>query len=75
MRYIGLALKVRRTMKRMTMQDLSNRCGLSVSYISLIERGQREPSMKVYLLLCTWLDSVPSEMMALAEQLEEEEHS
>ena len=71
-KWIGLALKGRRIMKGMLLEDLASKTGLSVSYISLIERALRIPSLTVFLTLCLWLDIEPSELLKMAEQLESE---
>ena len=43
---IGRALKLCRSQRRMTQTDLANRAGFSVSYLSLLEKNKRDPSLR-----------------------------
>ena len=40
-------LRISRTGPRMTQEDLSERAHISVSFLSMIERGERSPSLTV----------------------------
>jgi transcriptional regulator with XRE-family HTH domain len=42
---LGEKLRGARLMKKMTLKDLSSKCGLSVSHLSQIERGGASPSL------------------------------
>ena len=42
---IGRALKLCRSQRRMTQADLAIRAGFSVSYLSLLEKNKRDPSL------------------------------
>ncbi|WP_028218422.1 helix-turn-helix domain-containing protein [Paraburkholderia oxyphila] len=42
---IGRALKVCRSAKKLSLDELAERAGLSQSYLSMIESGKREPTL------------------------------
>ncbi|MGK2913985.1 MAG: helix-turn-helix domain-containing protein [Porticoccaceae bacterium] len=42
---IGHALKICRSAKRFSLDELAERAGLSQSYLSMIESGKREPTL------------------------------
>lgn len=42
---IGHALKVCRSAKKFSLEELAGRSGLSQSYLSMIESGKREPTL------------------------------
>ena len=46
-RQFGKAVKAIRLQKGMTQQELADACGLDISYIGQIERGQRNPTLGV----------------------------
>lgn len=68
--FVGRALKARRVMRALTLEQLANKCAISVSYLSLIERGERTPNISVFITICMWLEVEPSKVMALAEEIE-----
>lgn len=42
---IGHALKICRSAKKLSLEELAERAGLSQSYLSMIESGKREPTL------------------------------
>jgi len=38
-------LKARRLAKKLSQEDLAEKAGISVSYVSMLERGQRSPPL------------------------------
>ena len=44
---IGKAIRLCRVQKEMSLDDLSSKIGISVSYLSLLERGKRDPNISV----------------------------
>lgn len=42
---IGHALKICRSSRKLSLDDVADRSGLSQSYISMIESGKREPTL------------------------------
>lgn len=63
----GLARRIRtlRERQRLTQEDFASRCGISVSFASLLERGERTPSYETLLTLADALQ------VSLAELLKE----
>jgi transcriptional regulator with XRE-family HTH domain len=59
-----------------TQEELAFRAGLARTYISLLERGVKSPSLTIFLRLCIVLQQKPEEVIARIYQqivLEEEE--
>ncbi len=44
---IGKAIRLCRTQKDMSLEDLASKAGISVSYLSLLERGKRDPNFSI----------------------------
>lgn len=53
---IGPAIRERRKSQALTLQELADRCGLSVAFISQVERGKTTPSIMSLLKLSEALD-------------------
>ena len=53
----------------MTQVDLAARSRLQSTYISDVERGVRNPSWSVVIVLCEALDTSPAKLISLAEKL------
>lgn len=47
----GAALKEQRLKRKMTQRQLAERSDLDETYVSLLERGLRQPSLKVFIKL------------------------
>lgn len=58
----GLRLKALRSLRTLTQADLAEQTGLSVEYLSKIERGLSSPSFKVIALLCDTLRVGPADL-------------
>lgn len=52
----GAKLRVRRQISGQTMAGFAQRCGVHLSYISHIERGERRPSPPMFVRICEALD-------------------
>jgi transcriptional regulator with XRE-family HTH domain len=63
-----ILLKKYRKNKKLSQEELSNRCGLDRTYISLLERGKRKPTLTVVFALCEQLDIEASEFVKEMEQ-------
>ena len=62
---VGKKIRQHRRAREITIQELSRKCGLTVNYISLIEKGEANPSLnKLYAIVCSldvqWEDIMPS---------------
>jgi transcriptional regulator with XRE-family HTH domain len=55
-RQFGKAVKELRLKKEMSQQQLADACGLDISYVGQIERGQRNPTLGVMQGLASVLD-------------------
>ncbi len=56
----GKVLKEIRLRKRLTQEDLALRAGLDRTYPSLLERGQRQPTLGVVLAVAQVLEISPA---------------
>ena len=59
----GKSVRAFRLNKGMTQQDLADKCGLDISYIGQIERGQRNPTLGVIHGLASVLGVKVSDLM------------
>ncbi len=53
---MGEILKIARVRRKLTLQSLSKKCGLSKSFISQIERGEAKPSLASLTKIAHFLD-------------------
>ena len=60
----GAIVRERRTEQGISQESLANLAGLHRTYISMLERGIRNPSLTVILQLAEALNTVPSALMA-----------
>lgn len=65
----GLARRIRALRERrgMTQEDLAARCGISVSFASLLERGERSPSYETLLQVASALQLPLWELLRLED--------
>ena len=59
----GAALKKAREARKMTQLKLAERSDLDVTYISLLERGRRQPSLKSFIRIALALGLTPVELL------------
>lgn len=65
----GQVLRKLRTLNTLSQEKLSQECGLDRSYISLLERGLRQPSLKTILLLSRILNTTAASMIQDVEEI------
>ena len=65
----GTQLRQLRQAANITQEELAFRVGLARTYISLLERGVKSPTLTVFLRLCVALDQPPDQVMAQIYQL------
>jgi len=53
---LGMTLKAHRSANNMTLRELSAKIYLSLSYLSEVERGIKEPSSEMLELICKGLN-------------------
>jgi transcriptional regulator with XRE-family HTH domain len=66
---VGLALRERREARGMSQEGLALATNIHRNYIGGIERGERQPTVRVIVELGAALDMSPSELFARAEEL------
>ena len=64
---LGKAIKMARTYKDMSQEDLAARVGVTGGYISLLERGKRDPGMALVKHLADALTVPVSVMIYFAD--------
>ncbi len=65
-RQFGKAVKELRLKKGLTQQQLADACGLDISYVGQIERGQRNPTLGVMQGLASVLQVRLSDVLRAA---------
>lgn len=65
-RQFGKAVKELRLKKGLSQQQLADACGLDISYVGQIERGQRNPTLGVMQGMASVLDVRLSEVLKRA---------
>ena len=65
-RTFGEAVRLLRQKEGISQEDLADRAGLHRTYISLLERGLRNPSFTVITQLATALNTTPGDLVHAA---------
>ena len=65
----GLVVRSLRKKRNLSQEKLADLCGLDRTYISLLERGLRQPSIATIFSLATALAITPSELIKLVEEV------
>lgn len=73
--YFGEALKKHRKYKRYTQEDLAIQAKLDRTYISMLERGIRKPSLEVAMKLAKVLNIDPTQMVEEVDRKVTESHA
>lgn len=68
-RKFGQIVRRRRERLALSQEELADRCGLHRTYISLLERGIKSPSLRVILLLAQGLGTPAHQLMKDAEDV------
>lgn len=61
----SIILKKIRNQKKLSQEQLALESGLDRTYISLLERGMRQPSLKTIFLLSSALEIHPAELVRI----------
>lgn len=64
----GNIIKNMRNKQSLSQEELAKRTGLDRTYISLLERGKKNPSLLTILKICKAFDIHPSELMIKLEK-------
>lgn len=65
----GLILKKNRIDMKLSQEELALRSNLDRTYVSLLERGQRKPTLNTIFVLSTSLNMNPSDLIKEVELL------
>lgn len=65
----GKEVRRRREARKLTLEKLAAKAGLSPNYLGGVERGDRIPSLKTVLALAKGLDVTPGELLGGVEGL------
>jgi len=65
----GIILKEKRTIKKLSQEEFAFLCNLDRTYISLLERGKRKPSIATIFSLSTILETEPHLLILETEKL------
>jgi transcriptional regulator with XRE-family HTH domain len=65
---LGKAIKLCRTQKNLSQAELAERANISVSYLSLLERGKRDPNLSTVTQIAEALNVHISILMFLASE-------
>lgn len=71
---IGRAVKLCRTQRGLTQGELARKASISLSYLSLIERNRRDPTLSTVQALAAALEVPSSILLFLAAEKEELAH-
>lgn len=71
----GVILKKYRGMVSLSQEELAYQCNLDRTYISLLERGLRRPTLNTIIVISKGLNKKPSEIVQEVEQLLNEDHT
>lgn len=74
-RAFGRTLREVRLAKGLTHEALAERAGLHPTFISLLERGGRMPSLNTVFLIARALEEAPSALVAKLEELKAVPHT
>lgn len=66
----GMALRELRTAVGISQEQLGFECGLDRTFISLLERGLRQPTLSTLFLLADKLQVTPSAMVQRVEEIQ-----
>ena len=64
----GKVLREKRKCAGLSQEKLAFMCGLDRTYIGLLERGQRQPSISTIFVICEKLNICPSQMVKEVEE-------
>lgn len=65
----GDILRKQRALSKISQEKLSQESGLDRSYISLLERGLRQPTLRTIILLSRSLNTTASKMVQSVEEI------
>ena len=67
---LGKAIRARRAELKISQEELAERCGFDRTYISMLERGKRNPSLLNLLRLVKGLETSVSKLTEVYDGIE-----
>ncbi len=67
---LGKAIRARRQKLKISQEELAERCGFDRTYISMLERGKRNPSLLNLLRLVKGLETSVSKLTEIYDGIE-----
>ena len=64
---IARVIREHRRIARFSQEDLSERAGIHRTYLSMLERGLKSPTLEVFSRIASALGATPSTLLAEAE--------
>ncbi|MCP3065307.1 helix-turn-helix transcriptional regulator [Myxococcus sp. K38C18041901] len=68
---VGKYIQKQRTERKLTQEELAERADISVSYLSMLERGERAPHLQTLLALSAALDVSVATLVSLGDAPQE----
>lgn len=68
---LATSIRNRRIELGLSQEELAHRCEIDRTYIGLIERQKRKPTLHILFKICQSLDILPSTLMKEVEELME----
>ena len=68
--YIGEQIRVIRKAKKLSIEDVAYDINIGINYLSQVERGQRNPSIKVLCKIAAALDVSPASFLPKARRVD-----
>jgi transcriptional regulator with XRE-family HTH domain len=65
---VGDEIRSVREAAGMSQQELADKAKLHRTYINMVERGKKNPTIEVFVRICNALEIVPSKMFARNEK-------
>lgn len=66
---LAYVLRTNRQRRGLTQEELANRCGIDRTYISMIERGKRKPTLNILFKICEHIGTKPSDFIKEIEDM------
>jgi transcriptional regulator with XRE-family HTH domain len=72
LKHLGQRIRALRHAQSLSQEELADRAGIHVTYLSALEGGKRNPSMGIFFSIADALKVTPSELIRFTSQ--EEQH-
>lgn len=62
---LGIKIKQLRLKRKLSQEDLAEKCSVSAAHINLVENGHKNPSLKLLIQVCKVLDTSPNYLLEI----------